>query len=385
LAEWPAGEHTFEFANDLLENYGRDPEVTDLMNRVRTVFVPVVNPDGFNISREAGPYGVASWARHGVKRKNCRIVDGQEAADGVCGLLEHDDLGVDPNRNYGGFWGGPGADSHPTEETYRGAGPSSEPETRNVQDLVSRHQAVVLITNHTFGRQVLRPPGLRAESLTPDEDVYQELTAGITAQNGYTNQLGWEIYDTSGTTEDWSYYATGGLGLTFEIGDGGEEGRDFHPAFETVIDEYDGHRASNRAAFLVAMEAAANPDYHAVLQGAADPGSELQLRKEFTTELTPLAENWDDLVAQRAADTSEAGKVAVKDVWSSTMVVPASGRFEWHVNPSTRPALAHNPAGAGRERWTFTCRSPAGPVVERQVQVERGERLTIERPCDATR
>ena len=40
----------------------------------------------------------------------------------------------------------------------------------------------------------------------------------MAAENGYTSQKGFELYDTTGTTEDWSYFATGGLGFTFEIG-----------------------------------------------------------------------------------------------------------------------------------------------------------------------
>ena len=40
----------------------------------------------------------------------------------------------------------------------------------------------------------------------------------MAAENGYTSQKGYELYDTTGTTEDWSYSATGGFGFTFEIG-----------------------------------------------------------------------------------------------------------------------------------------------------------------------
>ena len=46
-------------------------------------------------------------------------------------------------------------------------------------------------------------------------------------QNGYLNQPSYGLYDTTGTTEDWSYYSTGGLGYTFEIGKD-----EFHPPFE---------------------------------------------------------------------------------------------------------------------------------------------------------
>ena len=51
--EWPSGEHTLEFAYDLLESYGRDARATRLLESTRTIVVPVVNPDGFTISREA--------------------------------------------------------------------------------------------------------------------------------------------------------------------------------------------------------------------------------------------------------------------------------------------------------------------------------------------
>ena len=45
-------------------------------------------------------------------------------------------------------------------------------------------------------------------------------------ENGYASQKSYELYDTTGATEDWTYYATGGLGFTFEIGLGG-----FHPPY----------------------------------------------------------------------------------------------------------------------------------------------------------
>ena len=59
------------------------------------------------------------------------------------------------------------------------------------------------------------------------------LGARMAAQNGYRNIHGWQLYDTTGTTEDWSYNATGGYGYTFEIGP-----NEFHPPFSQVVDEY---------------------------------------------------------------------------------------------------------------------------------------------------
>src|SRR6185369_11946278 len=47
--EWPAGEHTIEWAYDLILGYGRDSRTTRLVNDVRNIVVPIVNPDGFSV------------------------------------------------------------------------------------------------------------------------------------------------------------------------------------------------------------------------------------------------------------------------------------------------------------------------------------------------
>ena len=57
----------------------------------------------------------------------------------------------------------------------------------------------------------------------------------MAGENGYNSQLGYQLYDTTGTTEDWTYSATGGLGFTFEIGP-----NNFHPPFADTVAEYEG-------------------------------------------------------------------------------------------------------------------------------------------------
>ena len=53
--EWPSGEHAMEWAYELVNGYrSGDARVRDLVTRTRTIIVPIVNPDGFNASREAG-------------------------------------------------------------------------------------------------------------------------------------------------------------------------------------------------------------------------------------------------------------------------------------------------------------------------------------------
>ncbi len=330
--EWPSGEMAMEFAYDLVKNQGQDPRITDLLKKARVIVVPVVNADGFNQSvtqgmlldlRESddgGTVTVLGTPGNAYKRKNCRVEGSDSTPPGACDAAASPGgygIGVDPNRNYGGFWGGPGASDLAADPTYRGSGPFSEPETQNIRDLVSAEQVTTLITNHTYSNLVLRPPGLRAQGDTADEAAYADLGARMASNNGYTNQHSYQLYDTTGTTEDWSYYATGGLGFTFEIGD------EFHPPFPEVIDQYFGTGAhggrGNREAYLTALESTANPTMHSVISGKAPAGAVLRLRKQFATPTYDGASFTDRL--------------------DTTMTVPADGKVAWHVNPSTRPLV----------------------------------------------
>ncbi|MDP9394703.1 MAG: carboxypeptidase [Actinomycetota bacterium] len=342
VREWPGGEHAIEFAFDLTKNFGTDERITNLLRSARVIVVPVVNPDGYVTSfadgalldlREAddgGTVSILGTPGNAYKRKNCRPADGVTSSpEGACAAAKSQGgfgLGVDLNRNYGGFWGGPGASYTPEDPTYRGEAPFSEPETRNVRDLVSSRQVTTLISNHTFSNLVLRPPGIRSAGDTPDEPAYADLGARMSANNGYTNQKSFQLYDTTGTTEDWSYYATGGLGFTFEIGE------EFHPPYNRVVDHYlgDGDYAGkgNREAYLVALENAAATAMHSVIAGKAPAGATLNLEKRFATLTSPV---------ESATGTGEA--IAFEDRLATTMTVPSTGRYEWHVNPSTRPIV----------------------------------------------
>jgi hypothetical protein len=358
-----------EWAYELVLGYRRgDARVRRLLQTTRTVVVPIVNPDGFNASREAGQLYMngdgadtdldgsgdisdeefllaAATHPNEYRRKNCRLVT--DAPQGNCNQLSLGaaEPGVDPNRNYGAFWGGPGADTNPLIQTYRGPGPFSEPESQNVRELVSGRQVTTLITNHTFSGLVLRPPGIAAQGTTPDEPIYKALGAAMAGENGYANQYGYELYDTTGTTEDWSYWSTGGLGFTFEIGDLG-----FHPPFAETVAEWNGTSddatgGGNRAAYYHAQENTANTARHSVLAGQAPANAVLRLKKTFQTP-------------------TYSGPTFT-DTLDTTMKVGSTGAFEWHVNPSTRPlvlkATGRAATGEPSSPQTFTARGGTVP------------------------
>ncbi len=356
--EWPSAEHTMEFAYELVNGFKQgNTAIRRLLGKTKVIFIPTVNPDGFNTSREAGETNGSAGGRpapagdetanltipYEYQRKNCRVVTPEPTRPPTANCMGAPNLGitqfgVDPNRNYGGFWGGPGASSEETlpygstAQDYRGTGPFSEPETENIRKLISRNQVVTFITNHTFSNLLLRPPGLQAKGPPPDEKVYKRFGQSMAKENGYANQKGYELYDTSGGAEDWSYYATGGLGFTFEIGLTA-----FHDTFaDGVIAEYNGtsdasgpNGGGNRAAYLTALRSTANPSRHSRITGSAPPGARLVLKKSFLTPTSPVIDG-----------EGNEGKIRLfKDKLKTKLQVGPSGRFDWHVNPSTRPLV----------------------------------------------
>ena len=365
--EWPSGEHAMEWAYELINGFKAGKErATKIVRNSRNIVVPIVNPDGFEASRGAAgapaegrdesvddtAYLVGGTATGGeYRRKNCRLPDDSEAGNCTtsAGLAEN---GVDPNRNYGGLWGGPGADaSDVTAQDYRGPGPFSEPETRNIQSLVSRNQVVTLITNHTTAGLVLRAPGLAALGDPVDENRgYKALGDAMAKHNGYFSQKGFELYDTTGTTEDWSYNTAGGFGFTFEIycGAPNYETGDcddpaFHPLYETMVKEWTGENPQadhendpgpnagfdgqgNREAYYIAAESTLDEQRHSVLEGSGPAGARLRLTKTFKTETFPQPPDEKPILFDDKLET-------VYDIGSD-------GRVRWHVNPSTRPIVA---------------------------------------------
>ncbi|ONI71293.1 peptidase M14 [Actinosynnema sp. ALI-1.44] len=329
--EWPTVEHSVEWAYELINGYGADAEIRSLVDRTRNLIVPVVNPDGFSVSREGRRGDSGDKFAYEWKRKNCSVHDSPpEYRTGVCaGNPAGWRRGVDPNRNYGGFWGGAGAEMRWDGEGYRGPGPFSEPESRNIRDMVSTRQVTNLITLHTFSNLVLRPPGNSDVQSSADEPAYKALGDKMASRNGYVSQRIWELYTVSGGTEDWSYWATGGFGFTFEIGH-----EHFHPAYaNAVVAEYTGTapaagagKGGNRRAFLDMLGNTADASAHSTVVGSAPRGYQLKLRKSFQTPTSPVVQ----------PDGGTTPPIYYTDRLESTLTAPG-GRFEWAVNPSTRP------------------------------------------------
>jgi hypothetical protein len=327
--EWASGEATMEFGFDLADNSRHDPAIERLLGRVRVVLVPVVNVDGFvrNTRRTA--------------------------------------TNVDMNRNYGFGWG----ESPP----FQGSGPFSEPESRNMRDLISSRQVTTFLTVHTCLANMLYPPLQHKAGLPQDIERFRSFAGAMSLQNGYPHLTSADDFETTGEAIDWSYYATRGLGVTVEIcATPPGTPRNYQTL---VVDQYLGAGSvagrGNRGAFLVALEQAADRDEHARISGQVHPGAELTIRKNFDLWTNPIPQ----------ADGSVRPSPIATDLTSSMEVTQANGEFSWHVNPSVRPEPPYQADGVHAENrgfieesWTLTCGRPDGTVLQTvHVRVDLGE------------
>jgi carboxypeptidase T len=194
-------EVVFHILNHILQNYGTDPDITHSVNTKEIWFIPIVNPDGHRIVLEEIDL---SW------RKNIRDNDGNGQITLSSGWNYPD--GVDPNRNYGWEWGGEGASSNPTNQTYRGPEAFSEPEIVAMQQLLADRHFVAGLNYHSYSELVLWPFGYTTGATAPDAIALAALGTAMgqsipTLSGGghYNPQPSWALYPASGGTDDYAY------------------------------------------------------------------------------------------------------------------------------------------------------------------------------------
>ena len=169
--------------NRLTDNYN-DPAVKNMVDNREIWVIPSVNVDG-------SAYDVASGQYQGW-RKN------------------RQGPGTDVNRNWGYKWGCcGGASDDPQEETYRGTGPFSAPESAAIARFIDsrvvdgRQQIKSAIDFHTFSELVLWPfghtPDDVTEGMTQQEyDRFSKVGHEIAGTNGYTPQQSSDLYTADG-------------------------------------------------------------------------------------------------------------------------------------------------------------------------------------------
>ena len=207
---------------------------------------------------------------------------------------------------------------------------------------------------------MLRPPGVADIGAPLEESLYKALGARMTSHNGYANIPGYGLYDTTGGTEDWTFWTAGSLGYTFEIGTNG-----FHPPYNNgVVDEYLGRgqtagagKGGNREAYYEMLASTTRPVAALGDRRLGAERLELKISKTVTTETSPV---WNNDYG------TDIGPVQTfQDTLEYSMRTDGSA-FEWNVNPSTRPGRrrARRAPATGPPQADLTFANPAGQPAE---------------------
>jgi len=186
--EWIASASNLYIIDQILT--GTSADAVRLRENYRWYILPNANPDGYE----------HTWNSDRLWRKTRSPNSGS-----IC-------VGTDPNRNWDVNWSGPGASAVPCSDTYYGATPFSEPETRSISEFVTTiaSSTNVFISIHCYSQLWLVP--WSAYSYKPAD--YDELmrvgnlaAAAIESVNGLPFVVGTPpdiLYVASGSSFDWA-------------------------------------------------------------------------------------------------------------------------------------------------------------------------------------
>ncbi len=226
--EYATAESVTRFAEQLINGYGTNPDITWMIDYHDINLVLVANPDGRK---------VAEVSATRAQRKN------RNALYCSAGLTT---LGVDLNRNYPFDYGGPGTSTNVCSDTYRGPAALSEPESLALTSFensifpdqraetssvppdqttpVSLDASGVYIDLHSNGGGTWFPWGNTNSGAAPNATQLQTIARKIAFLNGLPAARSSVFGAIGGATDDWSFGTLGVAAFTIELG-----GSDFYP------------------------------------------------------------------------------------------------------------------------------------------------------------
>ncbi|MBN1295804.1 succinylglutamate desuccinylase/aspartoacylase family protein [bacterium] len=157
--------------NELLSNYGTDPQITAIVDNREIWFTPMVNPDGNT-----------AHTRYNAN-------------------------GVDMNRDYGNQWAADGGST----------APYSQPETRAMLELITDHQFTIGVSGHG-GTELFIYAWSYTEDPTYDAPQYEHVQQTFESMTSYTGgQSAIVLYQVNGSSKEADYATGAGQGITHEM------------------------------------------------------------------------------------------------------------------------------------------------------------------------
>jgi len=204
---------TLDFGNYLLNEYGRDPDATWILDEHEVHLVLQANPDGRR-QAETGLF----WR----KNTNNDFCTGSNLR------------GIDLNRNFPFQWGCCGGSSgSQCSEVFRGPSAASEPEVQairdyvrsifpdqrgpNISDAAPDDATGIFLDLHSFSELVIWPYGFN-NTPTPNGIALQTLGRKLAFFNNYSPEKASVSFSSDGTTDDFAYGDLGVAAFTFELG-----------------------------------------------------------------------------------------------------------------------------------------------------------------------
>ncbi|XP_077425524.1 carboxypeptidase A5 [Vanacampus margaritifer] len=207
--EWVTQASGAWFAKKIVDDYGRDPALTAILDKMDIFLEIVTNPDGFYYTHTSS----RMW------RKTRKPNPGSSC------------VGVDPNRNWDAGFGGPGASGSPCSETYRGQRAHSESEVSSIVNFVKSHGNIKsFVSIHSYSQMLLYPYGYTRTPVRDQAELHSLARKAITdLASLYRTRYRYgsivnTIYQASGGTIDWTYNQGIKYSFTFELRDTGRYG-----------------------------------------------------------------------------------------------------------------------------------------------------------------
>ncbi|XP_071446834.1 carboxypeptidase B-like [Hetaerina americana] len=233
--EWIASAMALYLIQEITEGSAKD-----LLESVDWVILPLVNPDGYEYSRNED----RMW------RKTRSVIPSEDC------------IGTDPNRNFDFHWMESGASDDPCSDIFAGEKAFSEPEARALRDyvLANAKNAKAYLTLHSYGQYILYPWGY--DTSLPDDwkdldDLGNAINDAISSVRGTTYEVGSSgqaLYPAAGASDDWSKgVAKVKYVYTIELPGGGFYGfdlpaSDIAPVVQETLEGIRAHTLSDPAA-----------------------------------------------------------------------------------------------------------------------------------------